>query len=890
MILFIGLFLQSGEQTEIKLVIQGSYRQNFLNGGPNPSEVTVNGGTPLSNSKWCDFNQDMNNVVIKFGSLLESCEEMFKGLVNIIEIDFSNFDTSKIISMSFMFSGCTNLKSITFGNYTTSSLNNLYQTFGYCSNLISVDLSHFDTSSVTTMMELFSHCESISSLDVSTFNTANVVDMYDLFGYCYSLTSINVSNFDTSKVTVMQGMFYRNYKLTYLDISNYNTISATNVKSMFGDDSLIEYINMSTFKITSTTENGTMFAKHHENLTVCLTDIDTERILVSQIRYFLNFDCSDKCFPKTYKYDLCEYICLESCDQSECKFDYKDICYYRCPNTTYEPDDREYFCEDKVEGQGYYFSTTREVFKQCHYKCKKCFGKGDNINTQCIECNDNYIFLNESMTETINNCYDKCTHYYYFNGNNEYKCTDEEQCPTGFNKLIREKKKCIDTCKNDNFYKYEFNNICYLQCPNGTNETGDHICTLIPVDVEPKAPTTQMKDEPPSTQIKTDSPTTQMKDELPSTQVKTDSPTTETVSNTVNICFHSCKSCSGPGNDANNNCIECKEGFTFLDEFTNKINCYNECPYYYYFNELNKYLCTEDESCPAHYTKLIPDYKKCIDECKKDRKYKYEYNNICYEQCPTGTSETQDYICEEENEPSDSILYNCSSHNDLMDICSIIGINNNSGIYNIIRNNMLAASSRNDKMQIIGGENNTIYQITKNKNELDLLENENLSDNYTLSIIDLGECESILKESYHLNDTDNLIILKKETLSDKSSEKDIQFEVFEPYSLKKLNLSLCLSTSINIYVKLELSSETEALNEELQKLGFNMFDINNRFYTDMCTPFKTSRKTDMILSDRIDDIYNNMDAQCQPNCQFSGYMFGSEYINCTCSVDIYEEK
>ena len=225
-----------------------------------------------------------------------------------------------------------------------------------------------------------------------------------------------------------------------------------------------------------------------------------------------------------------------------------------------------------------------------------------------------------------------------------------------------------------------------------------------------------------------------------------------------------------------------------------------------------------------------------------------------------------------------------------MDICYVIGINNNTGIYNIIRNNMLAASSRGDKMQVIGGENNTIYQITKNKNELDLLENDNLSDNYTLSIIDLGECESILKEAYHLDDTDNLIILKKETLSDKSSEKDIQFEVFEPYNLTKLNLSLCLSTSINIYVKLELSSETEALNEELQKLGFNMFDINNRFYTDMCTPFKTSRKTDLILSDRIDDIYNNMDAQCQPNCQFSGYMFGSEYINCTCSVDIYEKK
>ena len=134
MILFIGLFLQSGEQFEIKLVIQGNHGQNFLYelyGGFNPSEVTVNEGTTYYNSRWCDCNQDINNVVIKFGSLLNSCENMFRLVSNIIEIDLSNFDTSKITSMSFMFSQCTNLKKVTFGNYTTSSLNNLYQTFGH---------------------------------------------------------------------------------------------------------------------------------------------------------------------------------------------------------------------------------------------------------------------------------------------------------------------------------------------------------------------------------------------------------------------------------------------------------------------------------------------------------------------------------------------------------------------------------------------------------------------------------------------------------------------------------------------------------------------------------------------------------------------------------------
>ena len=140
----------------------------------------------------------------------------------------------------------------------------------------------------------------------------------------------------------------------------------------------------------------------------------------------------------------------------------------------------------------------------------------------------------------------------------------------------------------------------------------------------------------------------------------------------------------------------------------------------------------------------------------------------------------------------------------------------------------------------------------------------------------------------------SLIYLKQEKLSDKSSEKNVQFEVFEPYNKTKLNLSLCSQTSINIYVIYELSPETQALNAQLEKLGYNMFDINDPFYQDICTPYKSSVNTDMLLSDRIYYIYNNGNAHCQPNCYFTGYISGSKYINCTCSIseenNVVEEK
>ena len=64
-----------------------------------------------------------------------------------------------------------------------------------------------------------------------------------------------------------------------------------------------------------------------------------------------------------------------------------------------------------------------------------------------------------------------------------------------------------------------------------------------------------------------------------------------------------------------------------------------------------------------------------------------------------------------------------------------------------------------------------------------------------------------------------------------------------------------------------------------------MFDINDSFYQDICTPYNYKNNSDILLTDRIDYIYNNDDSQCQDNCKFSNYFSNSRYINCTCEID-----
>ena len=98
--------------SEIKLVIQGSGIQDLLNQSFDiqPSEVLVNGILNNSCGKTCNLNGDKNNITLKFGSEITSCKDMFRGLTNIIEVDLSKFNASKVKSMQNMFYQCSNLE------------------------------------------------------------------------------------------------------------------------------------------------------------------------------------------------------------------------------------------------------------------------------------------------------------------------------------------------------------------------------------------------------------------------------------------------------------------------------------------------------------------------------------------------------------------------------------------------------------------------------------------------------------------------------------------------------------------------------------------------------------------------------------------------------------
>ena len=169
--------------SQVNLVIKGNGDQQILSNNfeipsNNDFHVLVNGISGNGNcKKKCNLVGDKNNINIIFNNPIKSCSNMFLEIKNLIEIDLSKFDSSKLEIMSSMFSYCDNLEKINFGNINTSLVTNMRSLFNGCYNLKYLDLSNFDTSRVTDMGYMFNDCKSLMNLDLSNFDTSRITDM-----------------------------------------------------------------------------------------------------------------------------------------------------------------------------------------------------------------------------------------------------------------------------------------------------------------------------------------------------------------------------------------------------------------------------------------------------------------------------------------------------------------------------------------------------------------------------------------------------------------------------------------------------------------------------------------------------------------------------------------
>jgi hypothetical protein len=149
---------------------------------------------------------------------------------------------------------------------------------------------------------------------------------------------------------------------------------------------------------------------------------------------------------------------------------------------------------------------------------------------------------------------------------------------------------------------------------------------------------------------------------------------------------------------------------------------------------------------------------------------------------------------------------------------------------------------------------------------------------------DLSSCEDILKKEYKLSLEENLTILQIEieNMNEKTLTNKIEYAIFNNKK-EKLNLTYCNNLDIFVHYNIKnISSFNESMYLYYSQLGIDILNINDSFFNDICYPFSNS-KTDIIIKDRISDIYQNYSI-CEDNCKYNQTDLELNSITCICHI------
>ena len=271
-------------------------------------------------------------------------------------------------------------------------------------------------------------------------------------------------------------------------------------------------------------------------------------------------------------------------------------------------------------------------------------------------------------------------------------------------------------------------------------------------------------------------------------------------------------------------------------------------------------------------------YSTKFEEVQYSTKFEEVQYSTKFEEVQYSTKFEETQIISKLTEIDEEIIYQkiIDLINDLIDKENIDEINKT---YSILSESIKKGNISSFKKDItIKGENIT-YQITTTESQ----KKENYSSN--VSVIHLGECEKIIKRNISYEDEPTpLIILKIDVKKSKTKSTAVEYEVYNPYTREKIDLSICSNKTISIYAPVSLDEQENALYDDLSSQGYDLFDVNNSFYIDTCATYTSSNGTDVSLLDRKDYYYNEDIVLCENNCKYINVDTKTGKVFCRCKI------
>ena len=220
---------------EITMKFKGKGEEDFfinrIEGRDCPDRIIIDDTLiPYKTCKYL-FPNTIATIKLKFDNNINNFFRMFSDLINIIEIDFSKYNTSLVNNMSYMFDNCTSLISANLSNLDLSSIKSMDYMFRNCVSLKTLDFTNVDILQYNNDMNLFVNCANLKynnllnvyannfkynkykrNLEYSTDIPTEIIGICDIFTFVYNNRHCNF-DLEASNINIVN-----NYKMKILEI------------------------------------------------------------------------------------------------------------------------------------------------------------------------------------------------------------------------------------------------------------------------------------------------------------------------------------------------------------------------------------------------------------------------------------------------------------------------------------------------------------------------------------------------------------------------------------------------------------------------------------------------------------------------------------------------
>ena len=583
--------------------------------------------------------------------------------------------------------------------------------------------------------------------------------MNEMFRHCEKLIEIDLSNFNTSNVIDMFCMFADCIRLNQINLSNFDTSIVTTMHGMFYRCNSLISLDLSNFITSEVIDMQKMFTDCNKLVSLNLSNFDTSNV---EIMHQMFYKCKALVSVNLSNFDFSNVQNYEGMFSDCSSLKYISLLNFNQINPS---------MFDSINNKVIIFINDRKLYDifLSKLESKACF----------ILISNDWITQQNTVVNGINDCIESCDnnqqYKYQYNG----KCY--ENCSNGY--LLDNENSITNICK------CELDKCLY--CPPVALSKG--LCTKCNNDYY------QMENDPSNI------------GEYFNCYTKPKGYYLDGKDLLYKKCYFTCDECEIKGDIITHNCLKCNSNYSIGIVKNNYTNCYE--------NSLETTII------------IKKDIKNIIkDIIKSNNETEIKLNK------------------EEEIKYYDLILDNIEN--------------------SFISEDYDTSDLDNGNEQVIETEQITITFTTTNNQK-------NNINNNNMTVIDLGECEILLRKYYNISNNETLYMKKIDRIQEGLKITKVEYDVYSKLSgtiLQKLNLSVCQNTKISLSVPIKL-------NENL-----DIFNTSSGYYNDICYTAKSESGTDILLKDRKDEFIKGNKTVCQDDCDFTGYNYTTTKAKCSCKV------